>query len=43
MCRYDLSKIEPKGRKKWIQSLYEKHDIIIYEQGFEEGAVLSVR
>lgn len=43
MCRYDLSKIEPKGRKKWIQSLYEKHDTVIYEQGFEEGAVLSVR
>ncbi len=43
MCRYNLSRIEPTKRKEWIKNLYENHHFVIYEQGFQEGVVLSVR
>ena len=43
MCRYDLSKMEPVRRKEWMKNLYENHHFVIYEQGFQEGVVLSVR
>lgn len=39
ICPYDVSKIEPTKKKKWIEELRENHHVLIYAPTFGEGGV----
>ena len=41
MCPYDISKIEPSGRKHWLDNLRETHHAVIYVPKSGHSEVLS--
>ena len=42
MCPYELGKLEPTMKTKWISGLVASHHDVIYASKFGEGEVLSV-
>jgi hypothetical protein len=39
ICPYDISKIEPRGKKQWMKQIRENHHAVIYAPRFGEGGV----
>ncbi len=40
ICPYDVSKMEPSRKKKWLDELRANHHSIIYASKFGEGSVV---